>query len=118
MPKHVVLTIEMGIDDLPDTATDYDYGCEVLKNLIESKPALDEMGHQVWVSDDDNPCWRTAPRQDAYWVGIQYPSQEKPFFFVKKATLQQAKDEVGFRRTLDKANRSKKKPYIIQKVTT
>lgn len=63
MPKHVHLVIEMGIVDLPETATDYDYGCAVLEYLISEKPSLDEMGHQVFVEDDDDPCWRTAPCQ-------------------------------------------------------
>lgn len=61
MSKHVVLTIEMGVEDLPETATDFDYAQAVLKYIIEEKPTFEDMGHQCYVSDDDDVCWRTAP---------------------------------------------------------
>jgi len=51
MTKHVRVLIEMDVDDLPDGSTDYDYGNDVLKNVRESGLTLDDLGHQVEVSD-------------------------------------------------------------------
>jgi hypothetical protein len=64
MVKHVYLSLEMVIDDLPEDATDTDYGNDVLENIKACNYTLADMGHGVMVQDDDNPSWRCKPCLD------------------------------------------------------
>lgn len=51
MTKRVGVCVWMDVEDLPEGSVDYDYGNEVLKNIRESSLTLDDLGHEVTVSD-------------------------------------------------------------------